>query len=192
MKWSMSLMSKGSWGTCIPHGGVPHSCFTLHGTRGCPNRQSLSGAGPVRGRYNDSSCTSMVLGGVGPCRGVGAGRLGLAGAPGAIRDLVAPPSAPGIVPWLHHDRVLRTPPGLQAARDQPGAHEVLHKRGQASFRDHVQAHLVCSQTLLPVWVIDEETQLPVHPAPIGLAILEKLRHGLSPFSSLGLKKTVFC
>src|SRR6516165_1701330 len=109
--------------------------------------------------------TSLVVGGVGPCRGVGVGGLDLASAPGAICNLVAPPGALGVVPRPHDDRVLGTPPRLQAARDQPGSYEVLHKRGQALFRDHVQAHLVCSQTLLRAWVIDEETKLPVEPAP---------------------------
>ena len=94
------------------------------------------------------------------------GGLRLAGAPGAVRDLVTPPGAPRVVPRLHHDRVLGTPPGLQAARDQPGPHEIFHKRGPPPFGDHVQAHLVCSQMLLVARVIDEEPQLPVDPAPI--------------------------
>src|SRR5712691_6649582 len=88
------------------------------------------------------------------------GGLFSTGAPGAVSDLVAIPSVPRLVPRLHHDLVLGTPPRLQAARDQPGPYEVLHKRGQALFRDHVQADLVCSETVLLAWVIDEETQLP--------------------------------
>jgi len=69
--------------------------------------------------------------------------------------------------------MLGTPPGLEAARDQSGPHNRLHKRGLASFRDHVQAHLVCSQTLLIARVIDEEPELPVEPAPIGFASRRK-------------------
>ncbi len=65
------------------------------------------------------------------------GGLRPAGTPGAVDALVAPPGAPGVVPRPHHDRVVGTPPGLQAARDQPGPHERLHKRGQAPFRDDV-------------------------------------------------------
>src|SRR5712692_9257646 len=109
------------------------------------------------------------------------GGLRPAGAPGAVGDLVAIPGTLRVLPRLHHDRVLGTPPRLQAARDQPGPHEVLHKRGEALFRDHVQAHLVCSQTPLLARVIDEETQLPVDAAPIGLAVTVKVLHGLSPF-----------
>ena len=51
-------------------------------------------------------------------------------------------------------------------------------------------YLVCSETMLLARVIHEETQLPVDPAPILLAVLEKSLHGRSPSSS-GLKKTVF-
>src|SRR5712691_10931024 len=100
---------------------------------------------------------SLVRGGMGPCRRVGVGGGTLAGAPGTVRVLVTPPGAAGVVPRLHHHRVLRTPPGFQAGRDQPGPHEVLHKRGQTLFRDHVQAHLVVRETLLRAWVIEEET-----------------------------------
>src|SRR5712664_4260191 len=107
--------------------------------------------------------------------------LCLAGAPGAVGDLVAIPDAARVLPRLHHDRMVGTPPRLQAARDQLGPYQVLHKRGQAFFRDHVQAHLVVRETLLRAWVIDEETQLPVDPAPIFLAVSEILLHGLSPF-----------
>jgi hypothetical protein len=120
------------------------------------------------------------------------GGLLSAGAPGAVCDLVAIPSAPRIVPRLHHDLVLRTPPGLQTARDQPFPHKVFHKRGEAPFRDHVQTDLVVRQPVLPARVINEETQLPMEPSPICLAVLEKWLHDLAPFSSLGLKKTVFC
>src|SRR6266478_2646412 len=108
--------------------------------------------------------------------------LCLAGAPRTVGPLVAPPGASRVVPRLHHDRVVGTPPRLQAARDQLGPYQVLHKRGQAFFRHHVQAHLLGSQMLLRAWVIDEETQLPVDPAPIFLVISKKFLHGLSPFS----------
>ena len=111
-----------------------------------------------------------------------------AGAPGAVGDLVAIPGAARVLPRLHHDRMLGTPPGLQAARDQSGPHNRLHKRGLASFRDHVQAHLVCSQTLLIARVIDEEPELPVEPAPIGFAVSEEVLHGWSPLSGHGWLK----
>jgi hypothetical protein len=114
-------------------------------------------------------------------RGVGVGGRRLASAPGAIRGLVAILGPSGIVPRLQHDGVLGTPPCLQAARDQPGPYEVLHKRGEALFRDHVQTHLVCSQTLLRAWVIDEEAELPMEPTPISLAVAVKLLHRLPPF-----------
>ena len=42
--------------------------------------------------------------------GRGVGGRGLAGAPGAVGDLVAVPGALGVVPRLHHDRML----GFQA------------------------------------------------------------------------------
>ena len=38
--------------------------------------------------------------------------LCLAGAPGAVGDLVAIPGAARVLPRLHHDRMLGTPPGL--------------------------------------------------------------------------------
>src|SRR5262245_19942886 len=117
---------------------------------------------------------------------------GLAGAPGAVRDLVTPPGAPGVVPRLHHDGVLRTPPGIQAARDQPGPHAVFHERGPAAFRDHVQAHLVGGQTLLIAWVIDEETQRLMDPTPIVLAVTMKMVHGQSPFPRVFYRKSLPC
>src|SRR5712692_8933280 len=108
------------------------------------------------------------------------GGLRPAGAPGAVGDLVAIPGASCVLPRRHHDLVLRTPPRFQAARDQPGPHERLYKRGQALFRDDIQAHLVVCETLLRARVIEEETQLPVDPTPIFLVISKKLLHGLSP------------
>src|SRR5882724_2673653 len=114
--------------------------------------------------------------------------LCLAGAPGAVGNLVAIPGAARVLPRLHHDRMVGTPPRLQAARDQLGPYQVLHKHGQAFFRHHVQAHLLGSQMLLRAWVIDEETQLPVDPAPIFLVISKKFLHGLSPFPGVFLRK----
>src|SRR5712664_1672487 len=114
--------------------------------------------------------------------------LCLAGAPGAVGDLVAIPDAARVLPRLHHDRMVGTPPRLQAARDQLGPYQVLHKHGQAFFRHHVQAHLLGSQTLLLAWVIDEEPELPVEPAPIGFAVSEEVRHGWSPLSGHGWLK----
>src|SRR6266446_9500905 len=114
--------------------------------------------------------------------------LCLAGAPGAVRDLVAPPGAPRVVPRLHHDGMLGTPPRLQAARDQPGPHDRLDKRGPASFRDHVQTHLVCSQPLLIAWVIEEDPELAVKPAPVCVTVSKKSLHSRSPFPGHGWLK----
>src|SRR5712691_12341395 len=129
---------------------------------------------------------SLVRGGMGPCRRVGVGGGTLAGAPGTVRVLVTPPGAAGVVPRRHHHRVLRTPPGFQAGRDQPGSHAVFHKCGPAAFRDHIQAHLVGGQTLLITRVIDQEAQLLMDPAPIRLTVAVKMRHGLSPFPGVFL------
>jgi len=120
--------------------------------------------------------------------GVGVGGRGLSGAPGAVRNLVAPPGAPGVVPRLHHDRMLGTPPGLEAARDQLGPHDRLDKRGPASFRDHVQTHLVCSQPLLIAWVIEEDPELAVKPAPVCVTVSKKSLHRRSPFPGHGWLK----
>src|SRR5262245_35011084 len=111
--------------------------------------------------------------------------LRLARAPGAVRKLMAPPRPPRMVPLVHHNRVLDTPPGLQATRDQPGPYDRPDKRGQAAFRDHVQAHLVWSQMPLCARVIDEETQLPMDPAPRVLVVSERVLHGVAPFCSHG-------
>ncbi len=75
----------------------------------------------------------------------------------------------------------RTPPGVQTAWDQPGPHAVLHERGQAVFRDHVETHVVRGQTLLIAWVIDQESQRLMDPTPIVLAGTMKMVHALSPF-----------
>src|SRR6266478_6595744 len=52
--------------------------------------------------------TSVGVGGRGLYRDVSIGGLCLAGAPGTLRDLVAVPAAPRVVPRLHHDRMLGT------------------------------------------------------------------------------------
>jgi hypothetical protein len=102
--------------------------------------------------------------------------------------LVAVPGALIVVPRLHHDRVLRTPPRLQTARDQPGSHTVFDEGGQAVFRDHVEADLVRGQTLLIARVIDQEPQLLMDPTPIVLAVTMKMVRGLFPFPGIFPRK----
>jgi hypothetical protein len=69
-----------------------------------------------------------------------------------------------------------TPAGLQTARDQPLPDYRLHKRGQPPFGDDVQAHFVGREPLLIAGVIEEETQCPVDPTPVFLAIAEAFLH----------------
>src|SRR4029453_12789687 len=75
------------------------------------------------------------------------------------------------------DKETREPCAMKVART------VRRGTGRKGSNDLARGlpYLVVRETLLRAWVIDEETQLPVDPAPIFLAVSAKLLHGLSPF-----------
>ena len=186
VSWAWSAATVGMpLGRCRSTGGRhpprPRSTGRTLGRRtsatDCPSRRSPSGPGAGRECYSGSCCSpSLRVVGGWPVHQVPSAAWWLYQVPWALCHGCITTACCG---HHHVSRRLGTSPARTC---------VLHERGQASFRDHVETHLVCSQTLLIAWVIDEEPELPVEPAPIVLAVTMKMLHGLSPLSGHGWLK----